>query len=112
MVAAASAQKTSPAALIKLAAKSSAAAPKLDSNMEMADRPGNGQAPDEEHQQQPEQREEDDIMQLARLGDIPAMEKLFESKGYDATYADDEGITPLHVRCASDQPAFGIIANM
>ncbi len=40
---------------------------------------------------------EDDIMQLARLGDVPAMEKLFESGDYDATYVDDEGITPLHV---------------
>ncbi|KAH8902496.1 hypothetical protein BR93DRAFT_932074 [Coniochaeta sp. PMI_546] len=25
------------------------------------------------------------------------MEKLFESGDYDATYTDDEGITPLHV---------------
>lgn len=107
MVTAAPAQ-SSPAALIKLAAKSSAAAPKLNSDMEMADIPGNGQASDEELQQL-EQQEEDDIMQLARLGDIPAMEKLFESKGYDATYADEEGITPLHVRCthpAPDHPVF------
>ncbi len=38
-----------------------------------------------------------DIMQLARVGDIAGMEKLFESSEYDATYTDDEGITPLHV---------------
>jgi palmitoyltransferase len=38
-----------------------------------------------------------DIMQVARIGDIPAMEKLFETGDYDATYTDDEGITPLHV---------------
>lgn len=38
-----------------------------------------------------------DIMQIARVGDIPAMEALFETKEYDATYADDEGITALHV---------------
>lgn len=42
---------------------------------------------------------EEDIMQLARVGNIPAMEKLFEKGEYDATYTDDEGITPLHV-CA------------
>ena len=41
---------------------------------------------------------EDDIMQFARTGDVPAMEKLFESGEFDATYADEEGITPLHVR--------------
>lgn len=41
--------------------------------------------------------QEDDIMQFARLGDVSAMEKLFESGDFDATYADDEGITPLHV---------------
>lgn len=40
---------------------------------------------------------EKDIMQLARIGDIVAMEKLFESGEFDATYSDDEGITPLHV---------------
>jgi palmitoyltransferase ZDHHC13/17 len=39
-----------------------------------------------------------DIMQMARIGDIQAMEALFETKEYDATYADDEGITALHVR--------------
>lgn len=41
---------------------------------------------------------EEDIMQFARTGDVPAMEKLFESGEFDATYVDDEGITPLHVR--------------
>ena len=46
---------------------------------------------------------ETDIMQIARIGDIPAMEALFETKEYDATYADDEGITALHVR----MPYFG-----
>lgn len=40
---------------------------------------------------------EEDIMQFARTGDVPAMEKLFESGDFDATYTDDEGITPLHV---------------
>jgi palmitoyltransferase ZDHHC13/17 len=39
----------------------------------------------------------EDIMQLARVGNVPAMEKLFEKGEFDATYTDDEGITPLHV---------------
>jgi hypothetical protein len=42
---------------------------------------------------------EEDIMQLARLGEIGAIHKLFESGKFDATYADDQGITPLHVCC-------------
>jgi palmitoyltransferase ZDHHC13/17 len=88
----------SPAAPRQPASKSSAAAPKLNSDMEMADMPGSGrQSGDDSKQQQHHHEEEGDIMQLARLGDIPAMEKLFESKGYDATYTDEEGITPLHV---------------
>ncbi|KAJ9669646.1 palmitoyltransferase akr1 [Coniosporium apollinis] len=39
---------------------------------------------------------EEDIMQLARLGEIGAIQKLFDSGKFDATYADEEGITPLH----------------
>lgn len=38
-----------------------------------------------------------DIMQVARIGDIAAMEKILESKELDATYCDEEGITALHV---------------
>ena len=41
---------------------------------------------------------EEDIMQLARLGEIGAIQKLFDSGKFDATYKDDQGITPLHVR--------------
>lgn len=41
---------------------------------------------------------EEDIMQLARLGEIGAIQKLFDAGKYDATYADEQGITPLHVR--------------
>lgn len=41
---------------------------------------------------------EEDIMQLARLGEIGAIQKLFESGKFDATYKDEQGITPLHVR--------------
>lgn len=40
---------------------------------------------------------EEDIMQLARLGEIGAIQKLFDSGKFDATYTDDQGITPLHV---------------
>ncbi|PSN69248.1 palmitoyltransferas-like protein akr1 [Corynespora cassiicola Philippines] len=39
---------------------------------------------------------EEDIMQLARLGEIAAIQKLFDSGRYDATYKDEQGITPLH----------------
>lgn len=41
---------------------------------------------------------EDDIMQLARLGEIGAIQKLFDAGKADATYKDEQGITPLHVR--------------
>ena len=41
---------------------------------------------------------EEDIMQLARLGEVGAMQKLFETGKYDANYKDEQGITPLHVR--------------
>jgi palmitoyltransferase ZDHHC13/17 len=40
---------------------------------------------------------EEDIMQLARLGEVGAMQKLFDSKKFTSKYQDEEGITPLHV---------------
>jgi hypothetical protein len=40
---------------------------------------------------------EEDIMQLARLGEIGAIQKLFDSGKFDATFKDEQGITPLHV---------------
>ena len=40
---------------------------------------------------------EKDIMHLARLGDIKGIESLYASGKFDASYCDDEGITPLHV---------------
>lgn len=40
----------------------------------------------------------EDIMQIARIGEISAMQKLFESRKFNAGYKDEEGITPLHVR--------------
>lgn len=54
---------------------------------------------------------EADIMQAARTGDIPAMEKLFESQEYDATYADDEGITALHVRPHGSHSSHGLVKH-
>jgi len=69
--------------------KATAVAPKLsdDNHVELSEILPSGPAvsPDE------------DIMQLARLGDIPAIEKLYESGRFDASYCDAEGITPLHV---------------
>lgn len=38
-----------------------------------------------------------DIMQLARLGEIGPIQTLFDEGKYSATYKDAEGITPLHV---------------
>ncbi|KAF7560435.1 hypothetical protein G7046_g3720 [Stylonectria norvegica] len=73
--------------------KSTAAVPKLNSEMEL------GSLPTDAREQ------EEDIMQLARLGDVPGMEKLFESGEHDATYCDDEGITPLHWAAINNQYA-------
>jgi palmitoyltransferase ZDHHC13/17 len=71
--------------------KASAVAPKLsdDDHVELADMLPTG----------PAIAPEEDIMQLARLGDIQAIEKLYDSEKFDATYCDAEGITPLHVLC-------------
>lgn len=38
-----------------------------------------------------------DIMQLARLGDIPSIQKLYDAGAFTPLHCDDEGITPLHV---------------
>ncbi|KAF4119385.1 palmitoyltransferase ZDHHC13/17 [Geosmithia morbida] len=76
------------------------AAPKLNSDMEMGSVHGDQVAP-----AAADDTQQDDIMQFARLGDIKAMEKLFELKGYDATYADEEGITPLHWAAINNQYA-------
>ena len=39
----------------------------------------------------------EDIMQLARLGEIGPIQKLVEDGKYDIKYKDEQGITPLHV---------------
>lgn len=40
---------------------------------------------------------ENDLMGLARLGELRAIQKLFDSGKYNANSADEQGITPLHV---------------
>lgn len=49
---------------------------------------------------------EEDIMQLARLGEIGAIQKLFDRGFCDAKYADEQGITPLHVGILLDSRGF------
>ncbi|KAI0128777.1 hypothetical protein BJ170DRAFT_622879 [Xylariales sp. AK1849] len=80
---------------IQPSSKANVAAPKLNSQeMEMGNLPGADAPPAEE-----------DIMQLARVGNIQAMERLFEKDEYDATYTDEEGITPLHWAAINNQYA-------
>lgn len=40
----------------------------------------------------------EDIMQLARLGEVGTIQKLINDGKFSARYTDDEGISPLHVR--------------
>lgn len=49
----------------------------------------------------------EDVMQLARMGEIGAMQNLFAAKKFTANHRDEEGITPLHVRSSMEaaQPA-------
>ncbi|KAI9036588.1 ankyrin repeat domain-containing DHHC palmitoyltransferase family protein [Aspergillus affinis] len=47
----------------------------------------------------------EDIMQIARIGEIPAMRRLFEEKKFTANHQDDEGITPLHWAAINNQYA-------
>ncbi|KAI0480719.1 hypothetical protein GGR56DRAFT_627287 [Xylariaceae sp. FL0804] len=80
---------------IQPAAKGNAATPRLNSQeMELGSLPGGEAVPPNP-----------DIMQLARIGDIPAMERLLETSEYDATYTDGEGITPLHWSSINNQYA-------
>ncbi|KAK5652903.1 hypothetical protein OQA88_9381 [Cercophora sp. LCS_1] len=71
--------------------KSGTATPKLNNEMELGSLSGEDTSVD--------------IMQMARTGDIASMEKLFETGDYDATYTDDEGITPLHWAAINNQYA-------
>ena len=82
--------------------KASAAAPKVtdDNDHENVNASGSTMSPDE------------DIMQLARLGDVQAVEKLFTSGKYDATYCDAEGITPLHACVHRCRPGSVMLTDM
>ena len=80
-------ENSNPAKTMMPSGKTAAASPKLsgDEHVEMTDLPLSGP------------QENDDIMQLARLGDIAAIQRLFDKGKFDAQYCDEEGITPLHV---------------
>lgn len=75
--------------------KASVAAPKLseDEQMELKDILPTG----------PEVSPDDDIMHMARTGDVAGIQKLFDSGKYDASYADGENITPLHWAAINNQ---------
>lgn len=53
-----------------------------------------------------EPAQEPDIMQLARVGNVAAMQALFDKGEVDATFHDNEGITPLHVGFFSSAPVY------
>lgn len=40
---------------------------------------------------------EEDIMQLARMGELSAIQKLIDGGKFGVDFTDEEGITPLHV---------------
>ena len=40
---------------------------------------------------------EQDLMQLARLGELRSIQRLFDSGKYNARSTDEQGITALHV---------------
>jgi len=69
--------------------KATVVAPKLsdEEHVELADMLPSG----------PDIKPDEDIMQLARVGDIQGIERLYDSGKFDASYSDGEGITPLHV---------------
>ena len=53
----------------------------------------------------------EDIMQIARIGEIPAMQRIFEEKKLTANYKDEEGITPLHVRILLKRLIYPIVTS-
>ncbi len=69
--------------------KASAATPKVsgDGNMELED----------VGLQEDKLPLHEDVMQLARVGEIDSIQTLFDEGKVDAKFRDKEGITPLHV---------------
>jgi len=62
---------------------------------------GSPKTGDGEHELQkvmPQLPIEEDLMALARLGELRSVQKLFDSGKYTAKSADEQGITALHVR--------------
>ena len=53
----------------------------------------------------------EDIMQIARIGEISAMQRIFEEKKLTANYKDEEGITPLHVRILLKRLIYPIVTS-
>ncbi len=69
--------------------KASAAPPKVS---------GDGNADFEDVSQQEDKLPlHEDVMQLARVGELGSIQKLFDEGKVDAKFGDKEGITPLHV---------------
>lgn len=89
--------------------KASAAPPKLstrENELELKDiKPDDGNS----NNPKPSLPVEEDIMQLSRLGEIGAIQKLFESGKFNARYTDEEGITPLHVSNTRNNYPFCVI---
>ncbi|KAI9824950.1 MAG: palmitoyltransferase akr1 [Phylliscum demangeonii] len=48
---------------------------------------------------------QEDVMQLARLGDLNGIRRLFQQGEFTATYQDGEGVTPLHWAAINNQYA-------
>jgi palmitoyltransferase len=40
----------------------------------------------------------EDIMQIARIGEVSVMQRMFDEEKFTPNHTDEEGITPLHVR--------------
>jgi len=91
----ASAQNISQPSSLMLNGKASALAPQLsmdDANVEMKNMvPAEAVLAGDQ-----------DIMQLSRLGDVAAIQKLYDAGTFTPSYCDEEGITPLHVRCSKE----------
>lgn len=80
-----------PGTSTRTSGKSAIASPKVTENENMELEQIDGDSPEAKlplHQ---------DIMQLARLGEIPPIQTLFEAGKYSPKYKDEQDITPLHV---------------
>lgn len=53
----------------------------------------------------PETSRHEDVMQLARVGDIQGIKKLYSNGSFNSSYCDEEGITPLHWAAINNQYA-------